>query len=390
MKWKEFENHIDIVPIREADLLIIEKVNKELESWIKTTFNNLNESKDAENEFVYLFFNIKKKYNEQLIKPIASYETLIKGNDNKFPILFNETNLNRILTIFHSIFHYTKVDDRINLFKKSFFEFKIAKSKYLLLKHLIEEMNENVLSPKNRLPDFDTFEISILQTLKDKIEIAYKSNDSYRKHLEESQISLEKSKSDNKERLQLIQRLDNDLSIVNRAKSDVEMELKIAKNQFEIIKNHIPVLESSNVIQFDNTYWGDNYPALKVFFNFLNNRGITCLNWSLFASQMCIDDNNPIDLTLNDFSKKDYGFMFYLLKEFFVFDIKKDRSSYDRFLNLKFRINGHKFKKNDISKFVRNYGIDISEIGKIEQECSELKNQKMIEKLYLDIKTRFF
>ena len=374
MNWKEFQDHSDIAPIKEADFLIINKVNNELNNWVETTINNLKDSKDAESEFANLFFDVRKKYVEQLIKPIASYEILIKGNDNNFPLIFNQTNLNKILTIFDSIFKHSKKEDRINLFKKSFFEFKLAKSKYHLLKQLLLTVNENVINPKDRLPNFDTFEVSTLHHYKEQTKIASKLNDNY-----EDQISNLLSR--NKESIQELRELNQEILKLEKKyyKADTELsevksELKTTKNQYQIIKNYIPVLESSNVIQFDITYWGDNYPALKVFFNFLIERKISYLNWSLFASLMCKGNEDPIDFTFNDFSKKDYGYMFYLLKEFFVFEIRKDRSSFNDFLNFKFRINGSKFKKNDISKFVRNYGVDVTKIGTDEIESSELKN----------------
>ena len=103
--------------------------------------------------------------------------------------------------------------------------------------------------------------------------------------------------------------------------SDLKIDLKYEKAASEILKKEAVKKDYFSNPQFNNLYWGDNYPALKVLFEFLQVNQIYKYSWSHFASQMSIGDLTVIQFYTGNINKAELGYLFYQIKSFFSLEL---------------------------------------------------------------------
>jgi len=135
------------------------------------------------------------------------------------------------------------------------------------------------------------------------------------------------------------------------------------------------------VSQFDKLLWGDNYPSLKVLFNYLQKMNCLSINWSYFASIMDYGNMKPINLNTNVLSKQDLGYLLAKIKPFFLDEFTGKPSRYHAIIERKFTIDGNSLDHSFFKKYLRQYNS-----GKIPD------NLKMseIDKLALDITIKHY
>jgi hypothetical protein len=94
------------------------------------------------------------------------------------------------------------------------------------------------------------------------------------------------------------------------------------------------------VTQFDTLLWGDNYPALKVLFNYLQKMNAISVNWSYFAHSLGQVNQDYINLHTGVLTQNDFGYLLFKIKPFFLNEFTGSRSRYFAILKRTFLLNG--------------------------------------------------
>lgn len=132
-------------------------------------------------------------------------------------------------------------------------------------------------------------------------------------------------------------------------------KISSSENYIEILRNEIKKKDYQPVAQFNGLYWGDNYPALKELFDFLQKNIIIQENWSYFASQMSIQNLEPINLNTGILGKTEIGYLLEKIKPFFLSEYKNKKSRYLSLLNRKFYIDFEPIDSNFQKNYIRDY-----------------------------------
>ena len=185
--------------------------------------------------------------------------------------------------------------------------------------------------------------------------------------------------------LEMINNKSEELLIAFDKLNEIEIELRETKevlssnkNYTDGFKRYISLMENAQISQFDELYWGDNYPALKVLFNFFQKYKMIEIPWSLFANQMCIENIDFINLNSGIFGKNDMGYLLNSIKTFFKKEFRVKKETYNDWLISKVFINNKELDKKYAEKFVRNFS----------KTKYNLKNEIIINNLLEQIQSR--
>ncbi|MEP2281312.1 hypothetical protein [Maribacter sp.] len=167
------------------------------------------------------------------------------------------------------------------------------------------------------------------------------------------------------------------LSIIRKLK-DTLKDSAFHKKQYETLVREVDYVY---VNQFDKLLWGDNYPALKVLFRYLQEMNALSVNWSYFASKMDYGNMDSINLNTKILSKQDIGYLLAKIKPFFLDEFTGKASRYHAIIGKKFTIDSIPLESSFFKKYLRKYNS-----GKIPD------NLKMseIDKLALDITIKYY
>ena len=155
-------------------------------------------------------------------------------------------------------------------------------------------------------------------------------------------------------------------------------DIEFYKTEFHNLANQKDYVYVS---QFDKLLWGDNYPALKVLFRYLQQMNALSVNWSYFASKMDYGNMDSINLKTKILSKQDLGYLLAKIKPFFLNEFNGKPSRYHAIIARKFTIDSIPLESAFFKKYLRMYNS-----GKIPD------NLKMseIDKLALDITIKYY
>lgn len=284
--------------------------------------------------------------------------------------------------VFYTLFR-VKFGFDLNQFKDQFITEALSYQKYNLLYSNINNFIYNLNSTssiKFKLPTIENFEIEIFNRLKaenDKLnnfvkdaeDITKKHTDSikeiYNKEIkyykdQREGIKIELANSENK-LTESEKNLNEYKSNYYLEKSKRESYEKEYNKQYEYNLKREPVY----IIQFDQTVWGDNYPALKVLYAFLFKYYEIKFNWSFFGYVMTTENKDFININTmtGGISKSKTGFLLYKIKEFFTTDIHRN---YYYWLNKKIYINNKQIDKNFYSNYIHGRTMDFSNLSNID------------------------
>lgn len=142
--------------------------------------------------------------------------------------------------------------------------------------------------------------------------------------------------------------------------------LKNKLEQKELLKDKIADLTELKKIKpfpkaniFPDSFWGDNYPSLKYYFNFLTEFRLITIGWSEFSEIMTEGNSDFLNLKTNEIlSKSDIGYMLYIIMEFFRPAYNSTRSQYNIWLLKKITIDNSILEDSYINKYIRPYKKD--------------------------------
>ena len=163
----------------------------------------------------------------------------------------------------------------------------------------------------------------------------------------------------------------------------LDKEVKINRKNKFLVEYANESMEKANwtpVVQFNNLYWGDNYPALKVLFDFLQKNKTLDVNWSYFSNMMSVGNEEVINMkSTESLSMMNIGYLLFSIKDFFLPNYRLKRSEYNKWLLKKISINNWQITDTFIRKDIRGY----------KTGNNPLKNTEIIHNLCLDISSRY-
>ena len=363
---------IELKDIDELSLLLIERF------------------KDGEKEAIDVIQSLKSLKGidiyQYIIEVKTNYLNILKSD---FSILFKysfDFNINNSQTIklkdcskkslvFYHLFR-TELGISLDDFKEQICSEAYLYKKNILLYNNANQIITNInssLSIDLKLPSIEKFEIETLCILENK-------NDKFKQCIKE----IEEFNTERIESLKVY--YNKDIEELTKTIYDLEdyefnynnekIEKNFYKKQLEEQMQYNIKREPLYVIQFDNTVWGDNFPALKVFYKFLFDYYIIDFNWSLFTYMMTTESKDVINLNIKTINKGETGYLLFKLKEFFVSSISND---YFKWLSKKVTI-----EEQNINKSFYD--------GKIWDSSQNLPNQERINiilGLHKEIKGRY-
>lgn len=354
-----------IVLVKENEI----KVNKEVELEVKNLTKDLVDNpKSAEIIYAKII-----EWKSNFLKVEAN--DFLFFNEHKERLSYNVSNDDEYykLCVFGlDIFlNYLKTENySIQAFTKDFcnqiYSYSKAYSLYLNCDHLIKTIN-NDAKGSLKLPQLENFEVELYKLLQGEVEY---SKSTVRKSFK-------------------------DISKVEREKDDLESEIDMLKIDLKFLEgkvksneNYITQLTNkikedkdyAPVTQFNKLLWGDNYPALKVFFDFLQKNGIIQFSWSHFAYLMSEGNVEIINLTTSVYSKKELGYLLKKIQPFFTSDYKNTQKRYIEILKRKFSIDFDFLDDNYCKNYIRDY----------KNTKDWVKTKEEVDNLCLNIAARIF
>ena len=329
IKWKQ-----DYLKNQKSEYFVLKK--------IKDDYSNENLIFKTSNEmFAQIAINFFKKYKVDRFKPLGNFYNIFELEIEKCvryeylynmitPIITHINNLNEIS------FKLPQIED---------FECKTVKL-------LIEGVSE-----------FESYKIDSKEIYDEKIK---QIEDINKKYVDSYKIDLDLK---TKEVYSLEEKLDKEVRI-NR------------KNEFlvEYANENMEKANWTPVVQFNNLYWGDNYPALKFLFDFLQKNKTLDVNWSYFSNMMSVGNEEIINMKSTEtLSKIELGYLLYMIKDFFISEYSSKRSVYNVWINKKIVIDNQPLTEAYIKKYIRGYNT----------EKNKFKNSNIIDSLCLNIKNRY-
>jgi hypothetical protein len=261
----------------------------------------------------------------------------------KIDLLFDFENFNRQIT--EEVYNYKK--------------YEIL---YLSCINLIDYFNNDLNIPI-KFPSIDNFEINSYQELylqKNDISVKF---DELVKLFDEKVTNLIEEKFSVSEKLngkifeleKKLSLLDSNIYDLKCENSEMKLNLKFCRNYSEILKKKVTEKDYILNPQFVNLYWGDNYPALKVLFDFLQKNIIYQNSWSYFAQQMSIGDVSVIQFYTGNYNKREIGYIFYKMKPFFSSEFKNTQKRFLIFIRKKFAVDETFIDDNFCKNNIRSY-----------------------------------
>lgn len=271
----------------------------------------------------------------------------------------------------HAFYDYNK-------FKKDFcdglYRFKKSNGLYEAANNFIYVINNENIEGYLKLPLIENFEVDVFTILAEK-----NINSTKNIILLKNEIILLRDKK-LKLKYKIIDKK-SEISELKRNMSSLQNKIFSKDNYIEILHNEISKNDYYPVNQFNELYWGDNYPALKVLFDFLQRNCIVGSNWSYFASLMSLQNLEPINFSTGVYNKKEIGYLFKKIQSFFTTDYKNTGKRYIAFLQRKFRIDYDVLDDNFCKNNIRNYK---------KAEKTWVKTKQEIDVLCQDISKKYF
>jgi hypothetical protein len=246
--------------------------------------------------------------------------------------------------------------------KEEVYSYKKDEILYLSCINIIDYFNHNIKT-RIKLPLIDNFEINSYQELylqKNDISSEYdalvKIYNKEVTNLSEEKCSISEKLNDKIWELEKkIRSLDSNIYGLKYENREIKSDLKFCRNYSEILRKK--VIEKDYLLnpQFVNLYWGDNYPALKVLFDFLQKNRIYQSSWSYFAQQMSIGDLSIIQFYTGNYNKREIGYMFSKMKPFFTNEFKNSQKRFLIFIQRKFAVDEIFIDDNFCKNNIRTY-----------------------------------
>ena len=209
-------------------------------------------------------------------------------------------------------------------------------------------MNDNNNSNNSNIGPQASFANVIITIIKEENEMLKERVHILNDHIEELRKEIERLNNENMTLFK--ETLDS-----KRQKEDYEIEKSSLVKQIERLYKEIIKIDYVPVSQYNNLYWGDNYPALKVLFDFLQKMNCLDINWSYFCECMSIGNFEPINLKSSVLNLKELGYILSRIKIFFTEDHRATPKKYHAWIQRKILLDQSKLDDNYIKKYVRNY-----------------------------------
>lgn len=352
------------------------------------------EEERAEKDYfdnVEVFFSTNKLSYTDIIKVCIEWKSnYLKNSNSKYFILKQYLNKDEFsfakksevvyqefLIFINGLYPKGKVLDKnmLDCLAEDIYTYKKSELYYFAGNKLIDLVNSNNKT-QLKLPPIENFEQDIfnqlIESLNKKEELLNKGESIFDKHIASYEKTLADKDTENNEQFKLIQNLKRQLS-------DVNFEIDGLKFSNSLLLEEIKRVDYIPVQQFDVLFWGDNYPALKVLFDFLQKMNMIDFNWSYFSNLMCVGNNECFNLNTTTISKADIGYLIYKIKPFFKHEYSNSTSKYSSWLFRKLFIDNSQIDNNYIKKYVRGY-----KSGK-----NPLKNKNIIDNLCEKISLRY-
>ncbi|TYC14795.1 hypothetical protein ES677_05290 [Bizionia gelidisalsuginis] len=361
-------------------------VNDDLGVWINKVFV-MDNNDDFQFNFYKIFFDVKKKYLQSMDSKYTIFDRYISNYLMQYEFGKSKQYMDSALSLFDMIVKAPSFSERIEKFSSGYRIYKTEELRYKAFKKLIDQHNSSCLDKSKKYPDFDNFEIGILIDYNKKNKSQSVLIQYLESTTEQNRTLIEEIKK--KEALlskELNKTLD-ELFLKERVFRDLKHQNDLSQNQNDMFRAYLPTIESSNVDQFNNLVWGDNYPALKVFFNFLKKNDMVYLGWSVFANSMSENNSNTIHISNGKFTNDELGYLLYHLRLFFTNKISKTVKEYKEWLKQKFYIEGVQIEDSFFNKHVRKFEI---KQNKQTQKKDLINNRNTLETLIMNIRNAYY
>ncbi|MBI9041685.1 hypothetical protein [Lutibacter sp.] len=244
--------------------------------------------------------------------------------------------------------------------------------------------NDYKYNGKIQLPIIDNFEVGVFTILEDELN-EFRSRikrviNNYDARIEELTNNNIQIFNDSLILEKEVEKYRDNIFDLNTKLKFFSVEKESLLNYIEILKYEISKNDYTPVCQFNELYWGDNYPALKVLFDFLQKHNVVKENWSYFASIMSIQNLEPINLNSDALGKREIGYLLEKIKPFFLSEFRNRKDVYLSVLTRKFYIDYSPIDNNFQKNYIRDY--------KKANQWAKTKN--IIDILCLDIAKRYF
>lgn len=340
----------------------------------KTYFTTGNLTEEFYIETIFIW---KKNYYEVALNSKYNVIKQYLSANSLGLIAKDKSSLDRFNTFINTIYRSSLLNDvnveevlrqDVNAYIKAYYFF-------IEIDKLIELYN-NDLKIKNKIPSKNNFEIGLLKNqreiISDQLSYIKILQDRCEKLIDKEKKELNKESENNDQ-------LRKEISKLEKVIEALEDDLSEKEAYCNVVKDLYAYKKPDPVNQFNKLYWGDNYPALKVFYDFLLRHNMIDFGWSYFSNIMSIGNNEPFCLECGKFTQNDVGYLLDRIKPFFLSEYSRPKSNYTDFLVNKLYVDYKVFNEAFANKYVRGYNKD----------KTKLSNQKIIDNLCTDIKAKY-
>ncbi|QXP72127.1 hypothetical protein H0I29_08705 [Polaribacter sp. R2A056_3_33] len=306
-------------------------------------------------------------WKTNFLKAKSSDYFLFSKYFNKFFSTSEEERLSKIALVFFTVFKentfYTFEEFQKNLCEEIYI-YKKCELQYEFGLNLIEAANRDA-SNIIKLPPIENFELDSFKQLLELNNKCTKREAIIEEHYkaEAKRITLLLDNA-NKKYIKEINVLEDEVCELKDVLSNHKFDLDFLKKQNKELIEYNLKREPVYVMQFDNTVWGDNYPALKILYKFLFEYYSIGFNWSFFAYIMTNESKDVMNLGLikGSFNKAETGYLLFKIQIFFNNSISLN---YFDWLSKKITINNNKILKKFYSDYIRNSKVDLTNLIRV-------------------------
>ena len=347
--------------------------------------DKLNKVEDlAEEEFQKEIQKLSNYLTSKENSLLEIYQTIIDWKHNHLQTLKSIYNfaVNNVLyrrlqfrneDLCQFIIDYWKIHRVFGLSEKEILDIQREAINYIKYKKLYEasikmiDLINNDYNYNLKLPKIENFEIDTFKL--------------FRLEIENSNKILKENKTEFREFLDKISEAKNKVGELKSENEDLKMKIRSSENLNNNLRDYAKRYEPFYVNQFNDLYWGDNYPALKVFYDFLLKNKIVDFSWSYFANYMSKGNKELFNLNFKwiSYNKNDIGYLLYKLSDFIKDGNFRKPGNYKVWVSTKFYVNDKELNKAFTDKYIRGF----------DTETKGLNNKVEIDILYKNIKKRF-
>jgi hypothetical protein len=365
-QWKSLIDNLDLRQVNAISQSIQNSLELAISDAEKENQNIL-EKLNGDNNLVELHKLIIKRKTNFLKSKTSDYSILHKSYGSFLRTMYGDDSekTSKVTLLFFMIFKIDLLfdfEDFNRQIKEEVYSYKKDEILYLSCINIIDYFNHNIKT-RIKLPLIDNFEINSYQELylqKNDISSEYdalvKIYNKEVTNLSEEKCSISEKLNDKIWELEKkIRSLDSNIYGLKYENREIKSDLKFCRNYSEILRKK--VIEKDYLLnpQFVNLYWGDNYPALKVLFDFLQKNRIYQSSWSYFAQQMSIGDLSIIQFYTGNYNKREIGYMFSKMKPFFTNEFKNSQKRFLIFIQRKFAVDEIFIDDNFCKNNIRTY-----------------------------------